>query len=435
MTRSAAALLARSGRRVVSSWIAFAVLAVSLAVHIFVMAHGQDGLAMIDLRVYVTAPDHLRDASLYDYVTTGDQLPFTYPPFAALVFWPLAQLPWPVVATSWQVLNLLLVAAAGYLTLRLLGRTGTNANPAAAPLAAVPGIVALATACALWLEPVRTTFNYGQINLLLMVLLLAGAVSTKQWIGGTSVGLTAGVKLIPAITGLYYLLARRYTAVLAAVLSFAVTVAVCLAVTFAPTKRYFTDLIFDPGRTGVVSAVRNQSLRGTLLRLDLGAGWLLLVLVVLAMALGVAATILSLRAGDRTAAFLAVQFAGLLVSPISWNHHWVWVLPLLLWCLFGRAAGTPLCRLLAGVWVLATVTFAIPYVAAREKLAGQQGRLLYGWEQLLSALYPFLGLITLLALIAVAGRRVAASSESKPENGTDRSVVGWSATRESGAPG
>ncbi|MGI8415568.1 MAG: glycosyltransferase 87 family protein, partial [Nakamurella sp.] len=398
MTDSAAALLARSGRRLVSSWVAFAVLAVSLAVHVLVMAHGQDGLAMIDLRVYVTAPDHLRDASLYDYVTTGDQLPFTYPPFAALVFWPLAQLPWPVVAVSWQVLNVLLVAAAVYLTLRLLGRAGTKAHRAASPLAAAPGIVSLATGCALWLEPVRTTFNYGQINLVLMVLLLAGAVSTKQWIAGTSVGLTAGIKLIPAITGLYYLLARRFTAVLAAVVSFAVTVAICLAVMYSPTKHYFTELIFDPGRTGVVSAVRNQSLRGALLRLGLGAGWLLLLLVVVALALGVAATILSLRAGDRTAAFLAVQFTGLLVSPISWNHHWVWVLPLLLWCLFGRAAGAPLCRLLGPVWVLATVTFAILFVAAREKLAGQQGRTLYSWEQLLSALYPVLGLLTLLAL-------------------------------------
>lgn len=404
ITANLGSLLANAVRRLVSSRVVFAILAVSLAVHVFVMAHGQDGLAMIDLRVYVTAPDHLRDASLYDYVTTGDQLPFTYPPFAALVFWPLARLPWPVVAVCWQVLNVLLVAAAVYLTLRLLGRTSSPGRPATSALANVPGIVALATAVALWLEPIRTTFNYGQINLVLMVVLLAGAVAANQWLSGVSVGLTAGVKLIPAITGLYYLLARRFTAVLAAVLTFAGTVAICLAVMFDPTKRYFTDLIFDAGRTGVVSAVRNQSLRGALLRLGLGAGWLLLALVVVAVALGIVATMVNLRAGDRTAAFLAVQFTGLLVSPISWNHHWIWVLPLLLWCLFGRAATVPVGRWLGVLWVLATVTFAIPFDAAREKLAGQQGRTLYGWEQLLSTLYPVLGLITLLVLIAVARR-------------------------------
>jgi len=52
------------------------------------------------------------------------------------------------------------------------------------PIASVRGIVVTVTALGFWLEPVRTTFNYGQIILLLCALLLASDVAGKKWMSG-----------------------------------------------------------------------------------------------------------------------------------------------------------------------------------------------------------------------------------------------------------
>ena len=151
-----------------------------------------------------------------------------------------------------------------YSTLRLLGRAGPKAPQ---PLQHVRGIVVTITALGLWLEPVRTTFNYGQINLFLCALLLAGAVAGKEWMAGASVGIAAGVKLTPAITGLYYLLQKRWSAVIWSIVFFAGTVAVGLVLLPAETWRFFTKLMLDPARTGPVWSAINQSLRGAIARI------------------------------------------------------------------------------------------------------------------------------------------------------------------------
>ena len=40
-------------------------------------------------------------------------------------------------------------------------------------------------------------------------------------------------------------------------------------------------------------------------------------------------------AEDRLGAIVVVQLFGLLASPISWTHHWVWLIPLMIWLLHG----------------------------------------------------------------------------------------------------
>ncbi len=138
-----------------------------------------------------------------------------------------------------------------YCTLRLLGRAGPDAPK---PLAHVRGIVVTITALGLWLEPVRTTFNYGQINLFLCALLLAGAVAGKEWLAGASVGLAAGIKLTPAITGLYYLLQKRWSAVVWSVVFFALTVAAGAGTAAGRDVAFLqqADLRPGPHRSGVV---------------------------------------------------------------------------------------------------------------------------------------------------------------------------------------
>jgi alpha-1,2-mannosyltransferase len=337
-------------RFVASSWAPWVLLAVTGVLHVLATLAGGDPFLMVDLAVYVDGARHLTDGTLYDFFSEPLHLPFTYPTFSAIIFTPMTWLPWTVLRVLWQLASFGAIGLMAYATLRLLGRAGPKASR---PMANLRGIVVTITALGLWLEPVRTTFNYGQINLFLCALLLAGAIAGKEWMSGASVGIAAGVKLTPAITGLYYLLQKRWSAVIWSVVFFAVTVAVGAALLPSETWRFFTKLMLDPARTGPVWSAINQSLRGALARLlgaDLTSVWF--VFAAAAAVLGVWTCWVCLRAGDRAAAFLAVQFTGLLISPISWSHHWVWVLPLLLWCLFGPRQRLTSVRVLAWAWVI-----------------------------------------------------------------------------------
>lgn len=396
-------------RLVASSWAPWALLALTGVLHVVATLIGGDPFLMVDLAVYVDGARHLTDGTLYDFFSEPLHLPFTYPPFSAIIFTPMTWLPWTLLRVLWQLASFGAIALMAYCTLRLLGRAGPNAPR---PIANVRGIVVTVTALGLWLEPVRTTFNYGQINLFLCALLLAGAVAGKEWLAGASVGLAAGIKLTPAITGLYYLLQKRWSAVAWSVVFFALTVAVAFAVLPSETWRYFTSLIFDPARTGPVWSSINQSLRGALARVageDLTGLWL--VFAALATVLGLVATWVCLRAEDRTGALLAVQITGLLISPISWSHHWVWVLPLLLWCLFGPRQRLTSVKVLTIAWFVATCSYVVSILISQQYMDQTASRPL--WQSTLGTIYPVLGVATLVLLVVVSRRirpRVGAAS-------------------------
>jgi alpha-1,2-mannosyltransferase len=398
-------------RFVASSWAPWALLAVTIVLHVLVTLAGSDAFAMVDLKVYLEGAQHLTDGTLYDFFSEPLHLPFTYPTFSAIIFTPMTWLPWTVLRVLWQAASFGAIGLIAYATLRLLGRAGPKAPQ---PLEHVRGIVVTITALGLWLEPVRTTFNYGQINLFLCALLLAGAVASKEWLAGASVGLAAGVKLTPAITGLYYLLQRRWSAVAWSVVFFAGTVLLGLALVPSETVRFFTALMFDPARTGPVWSAINQSLRGAIARLagqDLTSLWL--VTAMLAAALGLWAAWACLRVGDRTAGLLAVQITGLLISPISWSHHWVWVLPLLLWCLFGPRQRVPAVRGLAIVWFVATCSYVVSLLIALQYIDQPASR--PGWQSALGVVYPLLGVITLVVLGVLAIRTTAPSGPNSSD--------------------
>lgn len=394
------ARLTRLGTRVVSSrWIPWVLLAVTLVAHVVFQALGTDGFKMIDLRVYVDGTRHLSDGALYDFTSGVEKLPFTYPPFAALLFAPLGLLPWPVVAVGWQVASLAALVLMVVSSLRMLGRIGRRAER---PLPHLRGTVVTATAVAFWLEPVRSTFNYGQINLFLAALLLAGASAAGRrrdvW-AGLSVAVAAGIKVVPAITGLYYLLSRRWAAAAWCIAFFAGTLGVSFALLPEQTWRFFTQLMFDPSRTGAIWVTRNQSWRGTVYRLfghDHTAAWILLSAV--SLAVGIWAITRAARAGDGLAALVGTQIVGLLVSPVSWSHHWVWVVPLLLWCLFGSATHVMAVRRLgwawAGVCLLYVVIFLIMIQNGHLEFAASRPI----WESVLDAVYPVLGLAALVVI-------------------------------------
>jgi len=176
----------------------------------------------------------------------------------------------------------------------------------------------------------------GQIELLLMALITWDLCQgdDRKW-KGVGVGLAAGIKLVPLIFIPYLLLAgkRRQAAVASAV--FAGTVAVGFAaLPHDSVKWWLTGYFLHAGdfSNTTQGSYLNQSLLALVTRTPAGAGsvttlWLLLAVVV--GCLGLAAAALFARAGRPTAGWVTCAVTGVLVSPISWDNHWVWIVPVL----------------------------------------------------------------------------------------------------------
>jgi len=295
------------------------------------------GLNMVDLRVYTYGAQALMTGTLYSFtyadLTPDFPLPFTYPPFAAILMLPLHLLPsFAVLGVLWQLATIAALWAAVRLSLTLmLGSVAADPRWRSAAL--------LWTALGVWLEPVRTTLNFGQVNVFLVVgiLLAANAGRGRWWLAGGLVGLLAGVKLTPAITGLYLVGRRNVRAAVLAGAVFVGTVAISFVLIPRESGAYFGGLVIDAGRVGPVGSAINQSMRGALSRIvghDVGTGGLWLGSVFLACLMALVAWF-RLGRDDRLGMLLVVQLLGLLVSPISWSHHWVWLLPAAMWLVHG----------------------------------------------------------------------------------------------------
>ncbi|MGW1259070.1 glycosyltransferase family 87 protein [Streptomyces sp. NPDC002513] len=276
-----------------------------------------------DLRVYYgTVHTWVHDGGhVYDYRVPGTTYGFTYPPFAALSMLPMAYIH---LGTAIALALLLNLAAAAVVLWILVGRELRRYGWFGWALAA----------CALaLLEPVRDTVSFGQVNLLLLALVLIDAwlLSTGRgrW-AGVGIGLAAAVKLTPALFIGLLLLARRWRA--AAVATAVAVAATLLAAWAAPgaSRFYWTHAVWDTTRIGRLDYVSNQSLQGILARLAAPdapsrAAWAAAVLLVLAV--WGWRTHHALRAGDWRAAFALTGLTACLVSPITWVHHLVWLLP------------------------------------------------------------------------------------------------------------
>ncbi|MBF6364423.1 mannosyltransferase [Nocardia puris] len=353
---------ARSDHRpaVLLRW-AVLLLGVSVLARLLWMLVSPNGMNLVDLHVYVDGSAALLTDRLYDFTyaekTPDFPLPFTYPPFAALVFFPLHYLPFTVIAIGWLLAIVAALFGVVWIALELLvGRERMRETPWR--VAAVGW-----TTVGVWMEPVRTTMDYGQVNVFLVLGAMLAVRSTRWWIAGGLVGVIAGIKLTPAITGLYFVARRRWgTAVWSAVV-FGATVGVSYLINDHEATRYFGTLLGDADRIGPVGSVWNQSLRGALSRVlgydvESGPVWIGAVLVVAALAWFAWR---ALGPDDRLGTLLLVQLFGLMVSPISWSHHWVWLLPTVLWLVYGPLRDAPGARLLAGYWLVTTL-IGVPWV-------------------------------------------------------------------------
>ncbi|RJO77275.1 DUF2029 domain-containing protein [Nocardia panacis] len=248
---------------------------------------------------------------------------YTYTPFSTLAFLPIAAVPWSLVTNTALILNLLILFACVLLCWRILGY---RIDGRLVLLSAL-----LALMCT-FLEPVRTTLFYGQINLLLMALVLWDfARSPGSRLRGLGVGLAAGIKLVPLFYVTQFAVLRQWRAAATAVVTFAGSVALAWLVLPADSREYWTDTFFQSTRIAPDGHPANQSIRGALAHLARQQQaqvwlWLLIAIPVAVLSLFVAAALY--RRGERLLAVTVSGMAACTVSPFSWSHHWVWFVPL-----------------------------------------------------------------------------------------------------------
>jgi alpha-1,2-mannosyltransferase len=265
---------------------------------------------------------------LYDWAGYGKlHLPFTYPPFAAVTFALISFVPYQLSLKLSVAVDLIALLAAIWFT---LGGLGYRRQPVVRA-----GATLLAAGAVLWTEPVLRTIYLGQVNLVLLALIMWDLcqpdTDKSRWWKGFGTGIAAGIKLTPLIFIPYLLVARKFRQAAMVCAGFAFSVVLAFAVLPKDSAKWWFDGLFaQAGRTGFPGWAGNQSLNGLITRLagSIDAAkpaWIVAAALVIAAG-SVCAGLLD-RKGHAMLGLLMAALTGLLVSPISWDHHWVWIVP------------------------------------------------------------------------------------------------------------
>jgi alpha-1,2-mannosyltransferase len=387
---------------------AAAVLALIVLSTIYIGTYNQHHFT--DLYVYLGGGDawrHGQDLYQTEMATpfAGFLLKFTYPPLAAVLFAALAALPLAVAIGVFTTATLVILC----LCIRaVLVRSAPARLLRRFP---VPIVALVLTLGAAWLEPVSETISFGQVNVLLLGLIVADCLVAKPWWPrGLLIGLAAAIKLTPAAFVLYFVAKKEWRPALTMIGGFVGFGLVGFALAPRDSVSYWFQDFFDTNRVGNLGFSYNQSLRGMVARLGIpssleGPLWVLLCLGVLALAWLVVRR--ARLAGQDLPAMLAVGVLSLLVSPVSWAHHWVWAVLALVW------GATVAVR--ARSWLLGALTlFAIylfwqaPYHRAPElRDPGQYWDL---YDNVIGNAYVWLA-IAVLVVMAVWSRRLRPGSD------------------------
>ncbi|MCR5976535.1 DUF2029 domain-containing protein [Gordonia jinghuaiqii] len=379
-------------------WAVLVAFGISAAVAVFILPNQPPTPYRIDFDVYRMGGQVLVDGGdlygILPQLAQGAYLPFTYPPLAAALFSVFTPIP------LW--LGQMLFTAASIACLLLVCRIVLS-HLTARPAAELWWLATAATTVGLWLEPVRDSLNFGQINIVLMTLVVVDVlVGRGRWWAGPLVGLAISIKLTPAVFLLFFFLRRDWRTLGVAAVS-AVGYA-GLGYLIAPTAsvRYWTDTLFDTDRIGSPHFANNQSIKGELGRLgiDSDVAWFL---VSLAIGLFIAWVAWRLLAVDAVVpALTTVAFAALFCSPVSWDHSWVWVVPLLITLvhLATRDGASTLWWWLAGT---GAVIFAVaPHQHIPQRYDAELAWT--WWHHLVGSSYLLWGLAVLIAFGLLAPR-------------------------------
>ena len=320
----------------------------------------------------------------------GLDLPFTYPPLAAIVFSPLALVSLPVASLAVTVITCVLLVVSVWIVLTRLQVPGES------PIGPdwlrrgwlAAGLVALSV---LWFEPIQANFSFGQINVVLMTLVIADCVPRRTpWPRGLLLGVAIALKLTPAVFLLYFLLRRDIRAALTALGAFAVATLIGFVLAWDDSWEYWTSTVRHTDRIGTAT---------------------LACFAVLGLTVWSVRRILA--AGESTLAVMCVAMFGLVVSPVSWSHHWVWALPTII------VTAVLAYRYRSGaLGLVSAVGLALMVWPPIELLPEHREAAAAWWRQLFGMSYVWWALAVIaVAGLAMAGRQTASprrSQESAP---------------------
>ena len=297
----------------------------------------------IDLAVYLLGGSIVRSGGddLYAAGSLSSQgLPFTYPPFAAVTFVPLTAAGLAAASLAILAVSVACVHRTCYLVIVRTGFCGTYRIT-------VPTAVVAASVATLVMEPATSNLTLGQLNLVLCWAVVEDILGPRRRTTGMLVGLAAGIKLVPGLFVAYFVLTRQWRAARLSTVTAILTVGVGFVLLPGSSVTYFSTLGQLQNRVaeetvneGDLSQVANQSVLGSLNRLigpDVRA---LRPVISLALLIVAGATVLQLRGRNRPVdSVVVLALAGLLASPVSWTHHWVWTTPLVIVLLVRARSG------------------------------------------------------------------------------------------------
>ncbi|MDS1113801.1 glycosyltransferase 87 family protein [Gordonia westfalica] len=395
------------------------VFVVSAAIAIFVLPNNPPTPYRIDFDVYrMGGRVFLDNGDLYGTLPTlggGSYLPFTYPPLAAALFSVFTVVPLGLgqgLFTAVTIACLLLVCR--IVVAHLTDRPSTD----------LWWLATAATTVGLWLEPVRDTLNFGQINIVLMTLVIVDALLGRgRWWRGLLVGLAISIKLTPAVFLLLFFLRRDWRALAVSAGSAAAYAGIGYLLAADESVTYWTSTLFDTERIGSPQFANNQSAKGELARLGIESEivWLGVALVVGLLIAWSAWRLLSASASrngrDETlevAAVLTVAFAWLFCSPVAWDHSWVWIVPLLM-VLIALAARPGASRI--WWWLVGTGLVVFAYAPHQHVRQRYDAELSWAWWQhVVGSSYLIWGLAVIVSFGMLAPRLTSASAVGTPSN-------------------
>jgi alpha-1,2-mannosyltransferase len=290
----------------------------------------------MDFQVYRMGGQHVLSGGLYSsHVTAlGRHLVFTYPPVSAILFRPFSALAVHTGQIVWDGIDLVALTALIAVSLAaarsrpLIGRDWRSALLLLAPVGFL-----------LW--PVRSDLNLGQINIVLVLMIVTDLSMRVSWRGrpipqGVLVGLAAAIKLTPLVFLPYLALSGHWRAARNAAVTFLGATGVMFAVAPRASWLYFTKDAFAVSRVGHAEGLSNQTLHAAIVRAHLSLPSAVLdVVVVGVLCGGIALAVVAHRRSSALLGALVCAATGLLVSPISWLHHFVWIVPALVWLTVG----------------------------------------------------------------------------------------------------
>ena len=375
----------------------------------------------VDVEVYRQAAlSLLSGTDIYATLTEPPQLlPFTYPPFAAILSVPLGFVPFEVAGWLWTLAQVV----ATFLTVWLAAYRLLPWDVSERAATWRPVVIAAITVPMLWLHPVADGIRFGQVNAFLVLACLADLRRPRPAIlravpPGMLVGLATAVKLTPGVFIVHYVVCRRWREAATAVVTAGFVTVLTAALLPRASWTFWTGALTDPARLGPNVGTSNQSLRGVLLRHgpDGTAGtvlWVALVVVV-----GVAGFVVARelwRRGDSVGEVAAVGMLAVLLSPVAWIHHFHWVVVVVL-AVLGAWPPRPRWRAYAALGIMAWFLMRLPWWGITW-LAEDRPVPLFGRFMQNADMVGALGVILILGALARADRGSEGGRDDRGDGG------------------